>query len=338
MGAISAEGLEALVRDHGGVLSTAEAAKAGLSRHAVGWARRTKVLHPLRRGVYTTTARWLRATPDVRHGMAILAQQRVNPQLVACETSAAIALLLPIPSAPPAQPQLTRARGHGSLKRGTPGARGNRGGQLVRRSRLTDAEIWTLASGIRVTSAVRTVLDCARSWEKAWGLAIADAAIAAWDLDLADLVAAAGARAPAPGHQRMMWVAEHARKNVESPLESLARAVVVLAGLPEPKPQVWLGTREGRFRVDLLDEVNNVIIEADGKVKYASAQDVWREKRREDALRDSGFEVIRFTHADYRRQAPWLTAYRRAMARSAPRTPAPSSPARPDPGQHPFSR
>jgi very-short-patch-repair endonuclease len=68
--------------------------------------------------------------------------------------------------------------------------------------------------------------------------------------------------------------------------------------------------------VDLLDEANSVIIEADGKVKYTSAQEVWREKRREDALRDSGFEVVRFTHADYCHQPPWLASYRQALTRA----------------------
>jgi len=112
-------------------------------------------------------------------------------------------------------------------------------------------------------------------------------------------------------------VVEYARAKVESPLESLARGVVVLAGLPEPTPQVWVRTREGDFRVDLLDEANKVIIEADGKVKYASADDLWREKRREDALRDSGFEVVRFTFADYHRQDVWLDGYRRAVNRAS---------------------
>ena len=67
--------------------------------------------------------------------------------------------------------------------------------------------------------------------------------------------------------------------------------------------------------MDLLDEANNVVIEADGRAKYSTPDDVWRGKRREDALRDSGFEVVRFTYADYHRPSPWLAGYRRALAR-----------------------
>jgi len=322
------EQMDALVRRHGGVVSRAEAAAAGVSRHAVQWGLKTGVLHAVRRGVYTTGPIWRRATPRLRHRLEVLAQQRVHPQLVACSTSAAVVLRLPTPQGPPAQPQLTAARSPGD---GGRGGRGRRGGQVARRALLTDAEVWTLRSGIRVTSAVRTVLDCARVWDRLWALALADAAISKWGIDPAELVQAAEARAPVPGRRQMQWVADHARARVESPLESLARGIVVLAELPEPRPQVWIRTRAGSFRVDLLDDTNKVIIEADGKIKYATAEDVWQEKLREDALRDAGYEVVRFTHADFHRQPEWLATYRRAVRRSR-RRPG-SAPVEPvDPG------
>ena len=130
------------------------------------------------------------------------------------------------------------------------------------------------------------------------------------------LVAGAAARGPIPGHQRSRWVAAHARPEVESPLESLARAAIVLDGLPEPTPQVWLWTTRGWFRVDLMDEVNRLITEADGKLKYTAPEALWQEKRREDALRATNCEVIRFTMADHHNPAPWLRSYREALARA----------------------
>jgi very-short-patch-repair endonuclease len=129
----------------------------------------------------------------------------------------------------------------------------------------------------------------------------------------------------APGKRRAQWVVEHARSKIESPLESLARAAIVLAGYPEPVPQVWLSTRSGPYRVDLLDERNRVITEADGKLKYLTPDELWKEKRREDALRDEGFEVVRFTMADHHHPAPWLATYDRALARSGARTMPPKS-------------
>jgi hypothetical protein len=311
--------IDGVVRAHGGVLTAGEAAKAGLTRHAVQWAVQKDVLRPLRRGVYTTTALWQEATPEGRHVLEILGQQRAHPRLTACETSAAIVLSLPTPSGPPTQPYLTASRPVEKLRRGAPGARGHRGGQVTRRSLLSNAEVWNLTTGVRVTSPIRTVLDCARVWDRPWGLAAADAAITKWGVVPTELMKAWADRTPTAGHQKVQWVVEHARAKVESPLESLGRAVVVMAGFPEPQPQVWVRTQAGGFRVDLLDEANKVIIEADGKLKYTSPQDVWREKRREDALRDSGFEVVRFTFADYHNQAAWLPSYRRAVARGSGR-------------------
>jgi predicted transcriptional regulator of viral defense system len=307
----SADHLNALIREHGGVITTAEAHGAGLTQASLRWGVHKGLLQPLRRGVYTSSSLWHRASPEARHLLRILAQQREHPELVACAASAAIALDLPTPSGPPTRPRLTVSRDPQER-----GARGDRGGALGRRSWLADEEITTLSSGIVVTTPVRTVLDCARDWDGPWGLAIADAALAASRVSAAALVTAARERVPAPGTRRARWAAEHARAGVESPLESLARAVVMLAGLPEPTPQVWLTTRTGRFRVDLLDAENRLIIEADGRLKYTCPEDLWREKLREDALRDSGFEVVRFTINDYRNQPPWLRTYNQALARA----------------------
>jgi very-short-patch-repair endonuclease len=306
--------VDALVRSHGGVLSTTEAARAGLSTAALKWAVKTGTLRRLRTGVYTSATLWHQASVPLQHLLLILAQQRVHPDLVACGTSAAVVLGLPTPDhAPPERPQLTEVRD--DRRRG---ARGNQADGLRRRAWLMDDEVQTLG-GARITSVTRTVLDCARQWPRPWGLAIADAALHRGDLDCVTLLTAANARAPAPGTGRCRWVADHARAEAESPLESLVRALVVLAGLPEPALQVWVQTRAGPFRVDLMDKANRTIIEADGKLKYAAAEDLWQEKRREDALRECGFEVVRFTMHDYHHPTPWLQAYRRALSRGARR-------------------
>jgi very-short-patch-repair endonuclease len=282
-----------------------------MTKAALQWARRKGVLHQLRVGIFTSTRDWEAATPAIRHQLSVLAHQRTHPEWVASATSAAVLLDLPTPAGPPAQPQFTVAR----VTSGQ-GGRGNRSGALARRSWLAAEEIWIMRNGIRVTSPVRTVLDCAREWDAAWGLALADAMIARWQVVGVDLVASAEAKPRGPGQQRMRWVVEQVRARVESPLESLARAAIVLAELPEPVPQVQLWTRLGAFRVDLLDKVNRLITEADGKLKYTSPQALWEEKRREDALRESGFEVVRFTMADHHNPTPWIEGYRRALGRA----------------------
>ena len=76
---------------------------------------------------------------------------------------------------------------------------------------------------------------------------------------------------------------------------------------------MWINTRLGNFRVDLLDERHRLITEADGRRKYEHPRDLWDEKRREDALREENYSVIRFTMADSRDPATWLAAYRRSL-------------------------
>jgi hypothetical protein len=304
------DGLAGLVRANGGVLTAREALAAGVSRAALEWARRKQSVQPLRRGVFTSQEVWEAASPIGRHKLLVLAQQRVHPGLVASGTSAAVVLDLPTPSGPPQRPVMTAVRTDPAA-----GGRGHRAGVLARCSQLAPEEIWILDNGIRVTSTIRTVLDCAREWDLPWGLAIADAALGRWPVLPAHLLAAAVRRAGISGGKQMMWVAEHTLQGIESPLESLGRGVILLADLPEPTPQVWVSTRRGPFRVDLLDEANMLITEADGRLKYTSEQAIWDEKQREDALREKA-EVMRFTMSDYVDRPPWIAAYRHALGRS----------------------
>jgi len=303
--------VDELLGEQQGVLSVGQARDLGVTPAALKWARRKGQLHFLRRGVFTSTSTWENASAEGRHFLATLAQQRVHPAMVACATSAAVLLELPTPNGPPEQPQLTVARAATGS-----GGRGNRAGALSRRSWLAAEEIVTLPSQVKVTSPVRTVLDCAREWDEAWGLAAADAALKRLQIQPTALLSGAEARPSIPGQLRSRWVAEHAREQVESPLESLARAVIVRAGFPEPTPQVWVHTAKGWFRVDLMDEANRLITEADGKLKYATATTLWEEKKREDALRDADHEVIRFTMSDHHNPAPWLRRYSLAMERA----------------------
>ena len=304
--------IERLVQGHGGVLTTREAREAGLTRSALAWARRQGVLRPLRRGALTTTRIWSRESAEGRHRLMVLAHQRVIPELVACGLSAAVVLRLPVPRVP-SYPILVRPR-----HRSGEGAGGRHAGMLERLAWLRPEEVSRTAEGILVTSPVRTVLDCARALDLPWGLAIGDAAVARPDLGPAEVIAAAADRCGVTWGSRSKWVAGNVRPGVESPLESLARAAIVLAGCPEPTVQAWVETAAGMYRADLLDRGNRVITEADGKVKYSSDHVIWREKRREDALREAGFEVVRFTMADHHHSTAWLAAYHRALARAKP--------------------
>lgn len=64
-----------------------------------------------------------------------------------------------------------------------------------------------------------------------------------------------------------------------------------------------------------------MVIEFDGLVKYAGsgADALIAEKRREDRLRDLGYEVVRVTWADLAHPAELVARIRRAIDRSCER-------------------
>jgi hypothetical protein len=97
----------------------------------------------------------------------------------------------------------------------------------------------------------------------------------------------------------------------ESPLESHSRMFFATVRLPTPETQVVLYDDHGRTvgRVDFLWREHRTIGEADGRLKYVGLDALYREKQREDRLRDLGFEVVRWDGSDIR-QSPEATAAR----------------------------
>lgn len=86
-------------------------------------------------------------------------------------------------------------------------------------------------------------------------------------------------------------------------------------------PQAVIHDGDGGFvaRVDLLLERLGVVVEFDGMLKYETREDLVAEKRREDRLRALGYEVVRLTWADLARPdlvvAKVEAAVQRARAR-----------------------
>ncbi|MCK0090464.1 type IV toxin-antitoxin system AbiEi family antitoxin domain-containing protein [Rhodococcus sp. F64268] len=106
----------------------------------------------------------------------------------------------------------------------------------------------------------------------------------------------------------------------ESPGESLSRLRMEQIGLPAPSLQEVVRTPEGEFvaRTDFYWKEHRIIGEFDGMGKYRDdAPDVFRrEKLREDALRDLGFQVIRWTWAELSRFDVVRARFERAVGRA----------------------
>jgi hypothetical protein len=155
--------------------------------------------------------------------------------------------------------------------------------------------------GIAVTSVPRTLADLARALPFEPALVVADAALhrhRTTSAAFADAIARAAGRQGSPRARR---VAAAADAFSESPGETRSRVAILRAGLPAPTLQHEVP--ELRVRTDFYWEEFRTIGEFDGKVKYGRAlrpgqtpgDAVFAEKRREDALRDLGFEVVRWT-------------------------------------------
>lgn len=170
---------------------------------------------------------------------------------------------------------------------------------------LAPSERWR-AGPVRLTSAARTLVDCAREWPLEDAVVAMDAALLAGRTTLEELRRAAAGLHGWPGASRAVRAAALADGRAESPLETRTRLRIVGAGLPTPALQVEI--HAGGRLVGVLDawfEEAAVALECDGRVKYTDPwrgrtpeRVLWEEKRREDELRSLGIGFVRVADAD----------------------------------------
>ncbi len=111
------------------------------------------------------------------------------------------------------------------------------------------------------------------------------------------------ARHESPGETVTAWVLHH-----------LGHRTVPQFAVPGSEPF----TPGGRgYRADLGIVGTKVLVEFDGRSKYAAAQDLWDEKRREDRIRALGWEVVRITWADLQHPARVQALVEAAIRRAA---------------------
>ncbi|HEU0101996.1 MAG TPA: hypothetical protein VFR07_06710 [Mycobacteriales bacterium] len=155
--------------------------------------------------------------------------------------------------------------------------------------------------GAEVTTAARTAVDLARTRPRLTAVVVLDAALAA-GVSRPELLAVLDRQRGWPGVAYARQRLAFADGRAESPLESIGRLRFAQLELPAPDLQVVLGGQWSvTGRVDFLWRAQRTVGEADGRVKYGGPEDdgtgnrLFEEKRREDAIRDDGFEVFRFT-------------------------------------------
>jgi very-short-patch-repair endonuclease len=158
-----------------------------------------------------------------------------------------------------------------------------------------------LPLGVPATSRARTIIDVIAGLSLADSVALVEAAQRG-DPGVGDELAAERLRRlPRRGRDNVEKALDLAGYLSESVLESHARVLWAVAGLPVPVQQAVIRV-DGRFvaRVDFLWPAARLVVEVDGLGKYAEPGELQREKARQNALLAAGYLVMRFTWSDIR--------------------------------------
>jgi hypothetical protein len=294
-----------------------ELVRGGLSpveiRSAVGTGR----LRRLRRGAYVE--------PDgsdddlVRQHRQLIAAtlRQGHPGAVVSHGSSAVLHGPAVPRSALGCVHLTRNR-HGG---------GQRRAWLQVHGHLLPDEHVTEIDGIATTTLPRTVVDLACSLPLTDAIAVGDGALrlGAAPGELASVLTEVGARRGVATARRALELLDG---RSESYGESVSRVLMLERGLAGLVPQQLIRDERGVVvaRVDFAWPERGVIGEFDGRVKYGRAlapgqepeMVLWREKVREDLLRDLGWQVVRWIWADLDDPRAWFARLDRAFARGHP--------------------
>lgn len=299
--------LVALAQDQGGLFTTAQAHQAGLSR---SWLRELvgggAVLHPTR-GLYAV-ASLVDTSPVAWHKTLARGAHLLYDDAQLTGVTGVLAHDLPIWNCRLDRPDLRRPITHQvGVKpfrvRPGGGARESVDSPCGHTVPLDDALVQlALDHGI------------------VQGVVSADAALHRGQVTMAELEAAVERVATWPRSSRARAMLELVDPACESVAESRARVEFVTHGI-QVESQVVVRRNDGTVvgRADFRVKGTNVIIEVDGKVKYAGGDPevLWAEKRREDEMRSLGHVFVRVTWFHLETPGKASAMVRRVLPQSA---------------------
>ncbi|GAB2708478.1 hypothetical protein [Nocardia thraciensis] len=181
------------------------------------------------------------------------------------------------------------------------------GGRIKATMKVHCAPVDTVAEldGFVLTTPARTIVDLARTTPFEAAVVAGDALARDYGVPAADLATELELAKRRHGIDAARRVVNFLDPRSESVGESRSRVMLRRLGLPMPQSQGDVYSGGGRMlgRVDFYYGETGVIGEFDGRVKYgrllrpgeAPGEAVFAEKKREDALRSSGFQVVRWT-------------------------------------------
>lgn len=286
----------AAIAANGGLITRAQLLDLGLSPGEVRsqLRRRSGEDRPrwriLRRGVYTPAAHWDALDPYVGRPLLLARAAGLTARRgwVLSHDSASHLLGLPVLHAAEAPVHLTRPGWTGAW---------TEYGVKHHLARFAPDQV-VESQSVRALDRARTAVDMGREHGFRQGLVSCDAALRC-GVTRTQLEEAAAIMDNWPGVRAARRAIALADAGAETALETLARELVWEAGIGDPDTQFPLWTSRGLVWCDL--QVGNHVIEADGRLKYASpehgglsddpARTVWEEKLRERAVTDRGVVV-----------------------------------------------
>ena len=307
----------AIAASQGGVVMRSQALAAGYTEAEIDRRRRQKLWVPIRRGAYVESAVYAAMTREQLHVALVHAAVRslAKPAVVS-HVSAAVLRGMPSWGLDLSLVHVTRGDLHSPR---IEGGVHHHAGEL----RNDDLE---QIDGIWVTSPARTAIDTARVTEFEAAVVVTDALLHRGLVDRGTILDRLESMRDWPGTCNAGRVAEFADGRSESVGESRTRVAFELVGLPRPDLQRLITTPDGKIvgRSDFLFDGLWTIGEFDGRVKYgrllkpgeAPGDVVWREKQREDRIRDLGYEVGRIIWSDLSDRPDVAERFRAAFARA----------------------
>jgi very-short-patch-repair endonuclease len=273
-----------------GTVSRAQLQAAGVSRHVVDRLARSGALHRLHRGVYA-----------VGH-LALALMAREVAALLACGDGALIshrsaAYLWGLVDSAPREVDVTLVGRQRRPKRGI---------RIYRVSGIDDRDV-RRKGGLWLASPARTLIDlAAEAGDSELDRLVAEARVQGL-LSKGALEAALerAGRRPGTARMRAFLRSEGGPALTRSEAERRMRRLLREARLAQPKANI----RAAGYSVDFLWAEQRVIVEVDGYKYHGHRRAFERDRRKDMALRDGGYEVIRITWRQLTEQALMVVAH-----------------------------
>ncbi|MGH8893071.1 MAG: type IV toxin-antitoxin system AbiEi family antitoxin domain-containing protein [Actinomycetes bacterium] len=286
-----------VLADMGGFATYAGLRRSGVTRHHLLAALDQGRVVRLRRGVYGL---------GMPEGVEALTAAAVALRAVVSHDSAAVLWDLEMVHQP--DQRVSVARDH---------SRARYPGVLIHRADVGNTEV---RRGLRVTTPLRTVLDCARVLPVSEAVVIADSAMRK-GLVTVDELRAAAARTRGKNAPPVRRMARMVDPKSGSVLESLIRVLLLENGLAPDETQ-WV-VRDDRghavARVDFVWPRARLVVEADGFEFHRERSDYRTDRRRANAFCRLDWRLLRFSWEDVRFDPDYVVdAVRHELAKTVP--------------------